>query len=383
MHSDRGDRPVPETPGECKAQQLFLATTPYHVLLSCALAEEGAEQYDSHILLFPFFAHAPELMEALRQGTSMFASCVLFPDVEDTNYRGCRVAIEQVREQMRRYPQLGKLLVFNDRHFLIQAAMDRAQRLQPEVHVTYVEDGSAAYSSTRFRQGHLRVPTIKGKIRYGLWYERIGCLGTSRWIDDMRIIYPKFARAELAGLPAKEIDRDAFHRVLAAEWVDLYMRMLGSSMETTRSSDLILLAPEHKGMCREPRLLDGIRSVVAQAVRESAKIAVKYHPREDAGDYLEIGQHPGASVVPRGLPAECLFQRSGGRTPVILGADTTSIITARWLLGPSTIVSVAKLMRTPDETLMELFDKLDIILPSDTDELLGMELFGRSGGSDG
>lgn len=364
VHSDRHR--------ELAADNVFLAFTPLHILLSYGLALQLHPQHRNLLILIPEFPKSHALIRALQPKTGnepFFETvCLLSTHGFGRNSLLGKIQIRKnvrlVREVFENLSVANQLYIFADHRAETQIAAHLATR-RGRCTVVYVEDGSAAYSSSINKRGLLS--TVTAKCVYGTWWEQVQVLGTSRWVDIVQVRFPELVRPELRGKPLRALPAELPNQLreegrLIAAWA----AELEEEGVRIPPVDALVLLP-HTSLIPARAVstyLDVLIRFVTLAANRGLKIGVKLHPRDNR-DALAIPLE-GVTVLYQGLPAELLYLMKEPPRYVI-GDTSTALITARWFLCPqeTSVISLAPLVPWRDANLLRAFTRMGIRLVED------------------
>jgi hypothetical protein len=354
---------------------LFIALTPYHVLLAHAVAVDFGERDENVLVCLCDFGSADVLLRVIElDAGSPFSSVVCLPGVYAVKgtvkkalvvRNSCR-SIDLLVARLRPH----RIYVFNDRRPESQVALYRGKAASGAVGV-YVEDGANAYSSFSFGRRH-GIDRFAQKLVFGPWREDVDVLGTSRWVEKVLVLFPELIRRELRNRPVDQIGVEALYQVRDAQWPYWYSRVLGVQAGVLTNVELLFLPSSPSG--QRPRLLSQYTSVVAQlaaAARERGlKVAVKGSPGLLSGGFFHENAFPGAALLPHSLPAELIYILWAKRVRIVVGDFSTALLTARLLLPGAAVYSIAPLVGDEDPYLFEVFRRLNIRLVDDNEDIL-------------
>lgn len=350
---------LPETHRPAAADNLFIVASAYHLILAHILARALHIAPGSSVLLMK---HQPvmnfrELFDAVRADDAVPFLEVFFLDrpnikykrrkraiIDFTRIQGLRAVLDGVRPK--------RLFVFNEDD-LNQYASRWVKDRDGEVNA--VEDGAIAYTDQLLKA----TPSerLKSKLFFGPRTETIEVEGSSRRIDHFYARFPKQLRPELkmraTAIPESEL---GFFEKL--QWPTDFMHRLGVNPGRLGCNDLFLLA--HSNNFKHiPEYRKGLRDLVSQLAARGRKVGVSYHPRERNADWLEL-QSLGAILIPHAVPAELIYLGSRRRLGAVYGDIGTALITAKWILKTTPIISLMDTLNVADPSLRPLFKELNI-----------------------
>jgi hypothetical protein len=323
---------------------LYLASTPLTALLAAAVAR--AQGMPARLVLIEDYPDAARWVQLLgRWRDTPFERIVLIAGratevaaASSDIARSGRLARER-RKRGLRLQALERLAaideeflptqvcVGNDRRPETQYALELAARRNGGPCGAYLDDGLFTYVGDAHARPWARqlIDAPLKKLAWGRWWQGVAQAGTTRWITQAWLAWPALAR-----------DRDParIRHALPRAWcVNRAMARLARAaalefMDSgARPRARLVLALPHSRVLGEaaPRL----RELVSALVARGTGCAVKYHPREAAGDPAGL-QACGATLLPAGLALELIAARLP-RGATLAGEASTALAAACWL----------------------------------------------------
>ena len=357
-------------------KSVYLACTPYHVMLACGIAtslDRNAEKY--MVVMGDFPGHERLAAIVFDWGRRPFTGISVIPGKfgltgKEINRlsRDNQAALRQLYSE--KAWQKCDLFVFQDGNPESQALL----YLNAKKHGrnVYVEDGAAAYRE--YVEPAVSLPkSIYARALWGHYFEQVRVPGTSRYVQSSLVFYPELVRAELRrrevlGMPKSLLTG------LDMALIDAIAGDYGIRTEDLQARSIIL-AP-HSETMPEPRTR--YRAVYGRLMEELVarygSVAIKYHPRETEGDFLGLGGISGVKQVPGSLPVEVLYLANVRNPPALVVDDlSTGLMTARIIYGEqTTVASMLRFLELPGafDQLIRAFNRIGIVTPPTFDELL-------------
>ena len=345
-------------------KNVFISFTPYHILLSYAIALDEEKSAKNCLFVISDFGDVDPLVYSLEGWSRCpFAQIERLPGVygQVSRFRRhfiIKRALIPITEFITRH-KIECVYVFNDGRPEAQAALHFAKKANKSTVGIYVEDGAGVYSAYKSTKRPL-YKILLAKLFYGPWWQDVKVLGTSRWIDEVKAIFPQLVRPELRSKPITSISRYALLELQNQEWPYEYLENLGVKIGELNDLDAVLIVAHSEFARRIPRYKRVIENVLAIARSQGLRLAIKYHPRETLGDFLLVGNTEGIIVLPQSLPIELVYIFTSKQIRFIVGDISTSLLTAKWLLDNAMVVSIAPLIGQTDSQLFRTFHELDI-----------------------
>ncbi|MDJ1431981.1 glycosyltransferase family 52 [Halostagnicola sp. A-GB9-2] len=332
----------------------YFSSTPYHILLSFAVAREHPDE--QNILC----------VRSSSEGVAVLTRCIEkhpsspFEEVyylsnsygQSTNKKRLLKAISafKVLKIVREY-DVKTIFVFNDISGDVQMFLSL---LRSNVDVAYIEDGSAAYNGSARDWSTTEI--IARKVFFGPWWRRITVIGTGGYSDTIWTTHSEMTRHELSTLDHKQIPSENLLEDVG--WIDQYLKEVWS-LETVPKIESVVLLP-HSSILQSDEYKQGtLENVIATYNMNNT--AIKYHPREEHES--RFGFDP-RFEIPQSIPAEILYMKCGDLNKVI-GDLSTSLLTAKWLRSDIDVISYGPAVGRFDQNLYDTFDQLGITMKSE------------------
>lgn len=346
---------------------LYIAHTPYHVILASALASESDESQGDQHLLGILDSDMEPLLESIRgarddpfdevrtlAGAATFASRIAHTS-RLTQFRArynCFVVRRYVADN-----RTNEVYSFNDQRPEDQAAFDAVTRDESlrDVRRVYVEDGTSAY--TYMRREWSWFETVKMKLFYGRWRTQVEEHGSSKWVDEVYGSFPDHVRPDLRTRPVSALPREAVLALGDRSWFRRYLETCDVADRLDELDGVVFVALS-EDVDFDGEYVETIESVIRRFTDRGDRIGVKYHPRESK-EFLNL-DGSSAVVLPRGIPAEVIFVANPDGIGFVLGNVSTSLLTARWLCEDVTVISLARVFQSDFEHLLGVFESLGI-----------------------
>lgn len=357
---------------------IYIAHTPYHTLISCGLASLYENSKQKYLIIISDFEYADIFYKIICDWkANPFTEVKLLPGLYKVKREDRIKSITILRKNIKILKEFihsksierCKTFVFNDSRPEGQnVAYLNSKRNGVN---TYVEDGFAAYN-------HGPIPNISSykrylpKIFYGPSYEYTPIMGTYKSITQAMVFNPEIVIPELKSKEILKIPRDIFHKLDP----DLVIALLKNHNIDTRELklDCIIILPHSEIMEKfeTNNLIAVYKDLIDLLENSFDSIGVKYHPREDRGDFLELLKNKKIKIIPKSLPLEAFVLFLINQPPkVIVGDMSTALLTCNMILkNRSCIISTIKMISLQEEqAVSNVFNIVGIKMPSSVQEL--------------
>lgn len=352
---------------------LFLVHTPYHIILASALAIELPLNSNNNVMLLYNDFSLDNLN--LSRFYELFSSVTILAgnsDIKKTVVPKSLQAYQLFIRNMKIFRRITENICFSS-VFVFNNLRPENIRIVEETHqknkgkIVYVEDGSAAYSSSENSAGIRRTlkSLVKAKIYGGsLVDHKQAVMGLGSSITHCAAIYPELVREELKRKSiqeiktsriceaAKTIFRDDINGLLVPEQsiivlLDLYSSITPIIYKYTQVLEIVFALSSSLGI----------------------PVLFKYHPRETSS-YVESMKEKfdNAFEVKRTIPSEAVFLALNEKS-VVISSTSTSLITLRKIRPEILGISTMLILGLNDESLKKVFSAIGLSLPLSVSEL--------------
>ena len=337
-------------------QQLFMASTPLHILNSVAIASRTP---DSRSCLW--LIDQPKV-----EGNPYFDLIRNWPDSPFSEVRISRGHIKGTKAKLANRKQIfaeisqwiehyepAQLLTGNDRRIEFQYAMHCATERRDNVQGIYMDEGTFTYvgreASSSFSDRI--VDNWLKKLTYGFWWKNPATIGASDWITDAyaafpELVHPLLARKKIHALQPAHRDNQTVR-----SFCSLLMEHFGADLQTISELGAVLTLPHESIISKLDGYRDAMGSVVTELLSDGKKIGVKYHPRNTDPDILQAEGRDSAYVIPHRIPFEAILPLLPPAATII-GDLSSTLINGRWLRPDAQIISI----KNPEATLAKEFE---------------------------
>lgn len=318
-----------------RGMHLFLAQTGYHALLALGMAEHlgRAGAGPSRLLAVEDFRGAAAFFEALRGWPeSPFAEVVTLGAYDRFSGRrhkraSVRMLSDAVRAQVRDRAAVAGLYVFNDRNAFAQAALMETAQRHPTAARVAIEDGLGAYSSQRYRR-YNRWRAFLHRWRFGPDWVNLEVLGTHPLVQRVLAHYPEALRPELAARPHARYPTDMLAALPLASFAQRLSDALRVDPAQWQAADVVVSVPGSYVFELNPDYAPRMRAIVVALAEAGLQVAIKYHPRDQAPDYLGVAGLANVQELPRAVQMEFVYLLLDSRRRVALGDVSNAFVLA-------------------------------------------------------
>jgi hypothetical protein len=359
---------------------IYIAHTPYHILISCGLAISNDNSEGKYLIIISDFENSHFYYQAISNWEkNPFTEIKLLPgrfnSKVETNMGKAKFLINNVITLKRFFKnklafKLCRAFIFNDNRPEGQVISFMNSK-QDGINI-YVEDGSAAYVS-------YIIPSISNnekilaKCLLGRWYEQTRILGTYKCINQIMVFRPEIIREELRCKKIEKIPDFIFNEI-DVNFINILLENYDINSEELKF-DCIVILPHSEFITQlDIQIFKNTYNKLYSLLKENFKfIGIKYHPLEMNKNILENINNKKNKDIPNSLPLEIFWLALKKNPPkVIIGDISTALLTCSLIIQEKTqIISTVKILGLPESysQFYHIFEKLDIEMPETSTDL--------------
>ena len=337
-------------------QQLFMASTPLHILNSVAIASKTPDSPSCLWLIDqpsveenPYFDLIKKWSDSPFQEVRISRGHIKGTKAKLANRKQIFAEISQWTEHY----EPAQLFTGNDRRIEFQYAMHCATERRDNVQGIYMDEGTFTYvgreASSSFSDRV--VDNWLKKLTYGFWWKNPATIGASDWITDAYAAFPELVHPLLARKQLHALQPAHYDNPTVKSFCSLLVEHFGADLHTLSELSTILTLPHESIIARLDGYRDAMDSVMAELLSHGKTIGVKYHPRNTDPDILQAEGRNGAYVIPHRIPFEAILLLLPPGA-MIIGDLSSTLINGRWLKPDAQIISI----KNPEAPLASEFE---------------------------
>lgn len=322
-----------------KRKVLYLPSTPLNLLVSIAHAVEFSSEQTAQIILIDQKKGQDDniYFNALKVWkTSPFERVELTLGVAKGK---CKIKERKanfvVLADLINYFPADVIAVGSDRRVEFQYLMHLRCRSAEKSSIEgwYLDDGLYSYAGRPHKWFKDSVNDVLKKIIYGFWWQEPKTVGASSWIKKAWLFQPKHAVAALQKKQTILLLPEWFTHAGVRQFSQSVCQNYGLnkvSLKELRSIKLFLLIPHPNNIKKMKGYEARIHKFLIKLHQLGIRVAVKYHPRSEQLDSLQLVCKYQALLVHSALAFEFVLPFLAPKT-VVVGDVGTSLLTAQWL----------------------------------------------------
>lgn len=358
---------------------VFIAYTPYHVMISCGLAKKCNNYSNKNILIIVGdFKDSDVLTKRISNwNNNPFSAILYLPGKYSLGFTKAH-KMQRFLISRKNANSIKKFLSDIDHGYTAYIFND----INPESQIIaylnynlnglniYVEDGFAAYgvstsNTIKYYENCLM------NLLWGHYYKRVAIMGTYSYINKVLVFCPKFVRPELRHKDIIKLPKEVLYNSLDLDLISKMLDHYGIALNYLNIKYILIIA--HSDDLIQQNLMDKYKLICNHIIDEVPNkdvLYVKYHPREYRGEFLSLKTNKKVYILPQSLPIELLYLAIKKRRPLIIFGDySTSLLTAKYIFEKTKIISIGLLFGMRNQELEVTLQKFEIIIPHYIDEL--------------
>lgn len=322
-----------------KRKVLYLPSTPLNLLVSVAHALAYSSEQRAQIVLIDQKSRDENVyFKALTSWSNS-----PFERVELT-LGLAKKGKEKLNERKANFLSLSKVIknfpadviaVGSDRRVEFQYAMHLRSKVvgRSNIEGWYLDDGLYSYAGRPYKWFKDVVNSLLKKLAYGFWWEEPQTVGASNWINQAWLFSPENSISAIKQKKCHPILSEWFLNKEMSQFLEFVLNDygVGQKMQSKFDAvDLFILIPHPNNLLKMDRYIERLECFLEKTKGLELAVMVKYHPRENKLDSLNLMERYDVMVVPSSLAFEFILPKLPQES-IILGDISTVLMTAKWL----------------------------------------------------
>ncbi len=357
-----------------KGNVLYLPSTPLNVLVSCAVASHYASDCKAEIWLIdqkdsesnPYYQALSNWSDSPFQRVQIFPGCASGKQ----KWLERKANFEVMEESLKNFvPQT--VATGSDRRIEFQYVMNLLTQKNKGVMPkgVYLDDGLYSYAGRPYSFLKDSVNALLKKLSYGFWWREPKTVGASSWIEQAWLFEPGLAVEALQSKKLNKLSSGWFNCERIVSFSRILAIVLKFEIDRLNDLDVLILIPHPNNIKKIPGYRNRVVELVERLSRSNKKVGVKYHPRSEGHDALDLLLYGAQVVIPTQLAFEfCLPVFKPGCK--IVGDVGTTMLTAKWLRSDLDVKAVLDSGNVFQKTFIPLMKEMEINVIPSVEELL-------------
>lgn len=353
-------------------KNLFIVHTPYHLILASGLCEDIDNEEKDILIYKDFNIESLDLNLIKKKFRNVyFYDKKIYKAVNIPKIKGLiesKSKINNIKKLIK--CKYNRIFVFNESLIETQYIINKRKKSENS-EVIYIEDGSNAYMQTKTGRNSKNIKNaIKNFLYYGFKYEDIGCtFGIHSKISKRKVIWPNIVREEFK---QDQVELEEIKSNVLKNGINICYKTLIDKVLDDNNKIFILLEHLDFFSMHQCISLDDYIEIIDNIIStlSDRMIYLKYHPRDNS-NYLKdvIDNYSNIKIVENNQPAEIYYISNNIS---IISIFSTTLLTAAKILPKSNIISLAKIMKINNNTIINKFVNIGINVPNDLTELMDL-----------
>jgi len=363
-----------------KETNLFIAHTPYHILLSIAFARDFLMKQlckvRNYLIIIDDFSDAELYKKALCLGfDNPFCQILVLPTYKIKprllHYIRQRIKAKIIME-LTRQEKPNNIYVFNDFGQEAQSALFAQKNLRCGKGI-YIEDGLAPYSDYRVSP-RSKIKLFLNRLVYGKYFIDIHFHGSHPQIKEMYATFPELiSKKRYLNIKVNKIDSEVFDIFKESKFIEILIKLVRYDFNKISKINYLIILPHSEVFEKDKKIFYVFNEIIENFVNKGIKFAIKYHPREDHYNYIATKSKL-ICKIPKSLPIELIyiFLRKKNIKISVIGYNSTALFTAVKLLPNAKIYSIYKIIKGESKGLNNKFRSIGIRVIDSIEEIVNL-----------
>ncbi|WP_129597799.1 hypothetical protein [Methanohalophilus profundi] len=258
-------------------KDVYICFTPYHIILSCAIAFAKNDKIENDLIIQPSFPNVDNFIDGIKEwNDNLFNEIIEIPGRYESKPRNIKIisTIENIYKYKRanqllkrkyNHTMINNLYIFNDCSLsgqLLAYLNDQNGGCN-----IYVEDGMAAYinqiPSRSIRQ--LLARHIY-KLTFGKWYEQNEKQGLCKYIDKFMVLNPQHIRIDLSKKNINAIELEDIFNLNTTGLPNKITKQFNLNISKRENVTILILSPSY--FLIENGILNKCKNIINQIVEK-------------------------------------------------------------------------------------------------------------------
>lgn len=339
------------------ANELYLASTPLHILNSIAIASKRPSNI-AHLILIdqpdvennPYF----QILKDWQGSGSPFVSL----DIYKGRIKGLKQKLANRKSVFARLDRVisklnpSHIYTGNDRRIEFQYAMHAQECINQQTPVgVYMDEGTFTYVGRKDSASisDKYIDNFLKKLTYGFWWKNPITIGGSNWIQEIYAAFPEHVHGLLKGKTVKALQPLYKENIAVRDFCERIFQFFDEDVESVSNLSTIFTLPHESIIERIPGYKESIEAVVEKLLSKQVAVGIKYHPRNTNPDILNAKDRVGITLLSHKVPFEAILPNLS--KCVVVGDISSTLINSKFLKPECDAVSIAN----PDAPLYNEF----------------------------
>ncbi len=351
--------PAADTHTAAMSTELYLASTPLHILNAIAIASQRP-QTQAHLVLIdqpdaqdnPYFKILSDWPSSPFKSLDIYQGRIKGIRQKLANRKAVFAKLDALIQQLN--PQ--RIYTGNDRRIEFQYAMHaQYQRNKKRAEGVYMDEGTFTYvgrkDSASFSDKY--IDNVLKKLTYGFWWKNPLTIGGSDWIDRVVVAFPDQLHPLLKSKIIEPLSPYYEHNPTVKSFCEALLTFFQADATRLHQLNVVLTLPHESIIDGITGYREALLAVVDSLTTNGLTIGVKYHPRNTNPDILGLANSDQAYVISHRIPFEAILPLLNHC--LVIGDVSSTLINTRFLLPQAQAISIANPQAPLYQEFMNLF----------------------------
>ncbi len=322
---------------EKNTKTLYMPSTPLNVLVSSALALQKSKQKpqtetaELWLIDQKNTVDNPYAVALKNWETSPFEKVQVFSGKpqKQTKLAHRKQLFNELETELIRF-EPNSVAVGSDRRVEFQFVMHLLNKAHTNVSGVYLDDGLYSYTGRPYHFIKDGVNALLKKLAYGFWWREPKTVGASSWIDQAWLFAPDQAVELLKEKSVNQLRPEWFTTPEILALSHLVAQTLQYDTANLAHLDVVILIPHPNNIKKMPGYEKRIQNLVKTLSEQGKRLGVKYHPRTETHDALQLQSFGAQEIIQAQMAFEFCLPLFNEACQVI-GDVGTALLTCKWL----------------------------------------------------
>lgn len=355
---------------------LYMPSTPLNVLVSSALAAQKSKQQpqaetaELWLIDQKNTVDNPYAVALKNWQTSPFEKVQVFsgkPQGQTKLALRNQLFNELEAELVRFKPN--SVAVGSDRRVEFQFVMHLLNKAHAKVSGVYLDDGLYSYAGRPYHFIKDGVNSLLKKLAYGFWWREPKTVGASSWIDQTWLFAPGQAVELLKEKRVNQLLPEWFTTPEILALSHLVAQELKYDTTNLAHLDVVMLIPHPNNIKKMPGYEKRIQKIVKTLSEQGKRLGVKYHPRTEAKDALQLESSGAQEIITAQMAFEFCLPLFNEECQVI-GDVGTALLTCKWLRPDLKVTAILDENDLFQQRFISLTQSMDINVANQLEDIV-------------
>jgi hypothetical protein len=370
-------------------KSIYICKKPFEVL-NAIVTKLNEDETPSSVIIDPWFPKksAEHIEESLNRA-SIFEDCLLLESVHEENgskkkYKDVLNICLRNSRRINKYidnkigsSYSGKLYTTDESKQTDQLLIKEICRRRNGKHI-HIERGISDY--IKYSYDWPKYPTLSDLIFPSLWtvrkeVHRLQLLAKCGFwwgptrpeenddVDHIIALYPQLIRSGYSNHSITNMPSPEKYISFLKRWIPEYLKEIDINRKILEVNSLLILPHFHSYNISERKKLNKLLNKCIKMM--DSPVGVKPHPRSNNVPF----ETDDVRLIPKSVPVEVVYAMEGINITDVVGVNSTSFYTAKYLCNKVNVLSIANIVKKNGKKVDTKLSKINVGYPDSVEEL--------------